>query len=165
MYTCPCVFSDGSLGTLGYITFKRKGHHPKTKSRWELRKWKARRGCPCGGTLVSAQGERLQAATRPVPRLPHRHHAVGAEPGSGNNRNRGRGPSLPLPCPALPCPRYSAFAEPRFKQKYIIYIFALCFPAFDRSNLFVLVFVGLTVKVYDNSLLDNPIWLDLDIPV
>lgn len=34
-----------------------------------------------------------------------------------------------------------------------IHIFAQCFQAFDPSNLFVLVFVGLAVKVYDNSLL------------
>lgn len=46
-----------------------------------------------------------------------------------------------------------------------IYIDALCFQSFDPSNLFVLVFVGLVVEVYDNSLLVNPIWLYLDILV
>lgn len=65
----------------------------------------------------------------------------------------------------LHSPQHSVFAEPCFKQKYRIYFFALCFQAFDLSNLFVLVFVGFAVKVYDNSLLVNPIWLCLDIPV
>lgn len=60
--------------------------------------------------------------------------------------------------PAMPC-------VCRATLQTNTYILALCFQSFDPSNLFVLVFVGLIVKVYDNSLLVNPIWLSLDIPV
>lgn len=54
--------------------------------------------------------------------FPHRHHDVGANPRSRGKRNAGQGPLLP---PSLPCPQYSVFAEPCFKEKYI-YIFLLC---------------------------------------
>ena len=54
--------------------------------------------------------------------FPHRHHDMGANPRSKSKRNAGQGPPLP---PSLPCPQYSVFAEPCFKEKYI-YIFLLC---------------------------------------
>lgn len=106
LYNCTpaCVCSLMALrGTLGYITFKRKGQQHKTKTRCKLNKWKARWGCRGRWTLVSAPGERLQAATRqaagPVP-FPTSTATWEQIPDPGAGEMQDRDLRSPLPCPA-----------------------------------------------------------------
>lgn len=168
LYNCTpaCVCSLMALrGRSVTSRSKEKDNNTKQKNRCKLNKWKARWGCRGGWTLVSAPGEQLQAATRqaagsvPFPTGTTTWEQI---PDPGAREMQDRDLRSPLPCPAR---NTLCLRSPASKRNIYIYIFALCFQAFDPPNLFVLVFVDLTVKVYDNSLLVNPIWLSLDIPV
>lgn len=149
MCTCLCLFCHGSLGTLAYITFRREGQH-KTKSSCKLNKWKPTGAVGCC-FLPKASRQLVQ-------HLPHQHHTW-EQNRDPDNRKAEQQPSLAPLGPQQTLSRALLQTE-----IYYIY-FALCFHAFDSSNLFILVFVGLTVRLYNKSLLLNPIWLYLDIPV